>query len=162
MRWLLVAVLAGVILTSCSSSGTTAHQATQSHAVTTCPSEPQISAASGVAFSSSKTASTGGNLVCSYSEPTTNASLVFSIAGSAISPTAFRAALVTAASATHERVSPVPGYGTVAYLVEFPPGQAGATQATNFNILDGTKVIRLFGTLSLPQTEAVARYILGQ
>lgn len=120
-----------------------------------CPSPASIASAAGTTFGAPKVVRTGVSLSCSYQRGGTALSLT--VHKRDVSITQFQSAQVEAASAHHQTLAPLFGYGSAAYIATRRVGK-GATELT---ILTDSDSFTLLGTLTVARTEAVARYLLS-
>lgn len=119
-----------------------------------CPSPASIASAAGTTFGAPRVARTSVSLGCEYLQGA--AGLALSINKSSLNVGQFQSGEEATASASHVNLSPVAGYGSAAYLVTTP----GANKATELFILTPSDLVTLGGTLTVVETEAVARFVL--
>jgi hypothetical protein len=126
-----------------------------------CPSSANIASAAGTSFGAPKVVRTGVSLSCSYPRGGKTLALALALAlainKSDVSISQFQSAQKEAASADHQIVSRLDGYGTAAYI-RTSPGGIGATELT---FLTHSDSFSLVGTLTAARTKAVARYLLS-
>ena len=150
-----LALICPLSFAACSSSKGSNETSNKSVIPSSCPSPASIASAAGTAFGAPRVTRNGVGLGCLYQRGGTE--LAFGIAMSGESVGQFRSSEKAAASASHlTNALPVGGYGSAAYLVATP----GDNSVTYFYVLTPGDLVSVDGTLTVAQTEAVARYVL--
>jgi hypothetical protein len=167
LRWLAAGAAAAIVSASPASAALLRSATRPRSATVSCPRAASVSAAAGRTLGAAKPLSGDGDLVCSYSQQSTGANVVISIADlkKAISVSTFDLVCRSQAESQHASLQSLTGFGHPATLFTAHDASAdpdGIATSTLIVLVTSTRELLVTGSLPVAAVRDIGHTVLKQ